>query len=113
MDQPVATYTEDDFERVLAREFPAEDRTHILGVLSQYGAQHWQTASLRVQMACLKLARGNLAKLQEYVAIACKDPRDVLSWAEYSNYGRARGDEQRARAIATDWSELQEWLHRR
>lgn len=102
-------YTESDFQRVLRREFAGEAE-EANALLQQYGSETNHAGPLRVRMACLKLANGNLGQLQRYVQAACGDPRDVLAWAEYRNMWRAKGSEALARAAKLDWQELQEWL---
>ena len=104
-------YTESDFARVLAREFPGCIQ-EAKAVLLQYAKESYHTCPLRVHMACLKLARGDIARLREYVQAACGDPRDVLAWAEYRHTWRAKSSKARAVAVETDWRELQEWLTR-
>jgi hypothetical protein len=47
------------------------------------------------------------------VANACADYRDVLAWAEYPAYMRARTPAAQESAVETDWKQLQEWLHAR
>jgi hypothetical protein len=112
MNQPVATYTEEDFERILMRDYPGPSLKEAKEILGLYGKEKWQIGILRVQMACLKLAAGNVAELQKYVQVACGDFRDVLAWAEYPVYGRAKGNAEKEEAIKTDWAALQEWLLR-
>jgi hypothetical protein len=113
MDQPHGTYTEPDLERIIARDFPRESIPAVKELLSRYGHEDWQREILRVQMACLKCADGDLLELEGAVAEACLDYRDVLSPAEYPTYGRARTDEAKQKAIESDWKQLQSWLNRK
>jgi hypothetical protein len=110
MDQPIPSYTKEDLDRIVARDYPLEVSAEVNAILSActYGG-------IRVRMACLKLASGDIASLRKYVSDACTDYRDVLSWAEYPAYGSAynRGEEATKKAIETDWQELQAWLHRK
>ncbi len=112
MKQPVAKYIEEDFERILRRDFPAEQHAEVRSALDEYGKQDWHRDQLRVRMACLKLASGDLARLRRQVQTACTDYRDVLAWAEYPNYMRARGPAEQQTAIEQDGQQLQAWLHR-
>ena len=112
MAQPVPTYTNEDLERIVTRDFGNERHTEIGNILDKYGTEKSNRDPLRVRMACLKLANGNIDELKKYVEIACQDYRDVLAWAEYSAYMRATNAEQRKEAVEDDWRELQAWLHR-
>ena len=111
MAKPVPAYTDADVARVLARDYATalrEART----VLASYGKETWQPEPIRVHMACLKLAAGNVAELEQYVQRACVDYRDVLAWAEYPAYMKADTPEARGEAMEADRRQLQEWLHR-
>ena len=112
MNQPIGSYTEADFEHVLARDYPAESIPAAKALLERYGSEDLHPGILRVRMACLKLADGDLASLEGWVGLACLDYRDVLSPAEYPTYSRARTPEAKEQAIERDWNQLQAWLHR-
>lgn len=110
MGQKVPEYSYTDLNRVLAREYPGETGKEALSVLGVFSEEQWQGWSLRVHMACLKLARGNIADLKKYVQVACGDPRDVIAWAEYGRYMKAKDPSAKQKATEEDWRELQEWL---
>lgn len=112
MSQKIPEYTEKDFERILLREFPNGEAEEARKVLQAYGKESYQSWPLRVHIACLKLARGDISSLRKYVKAACGDPRDVLLWAEYSRSWNAKGSMAKAQASADDWKELQEWIAR-
>lgn len=112
MDQPVARYEAADLDRVIARDFPNIDAKTVKAALEQYGSEPWHNEPLRVRMACLKLADGDLARLEKYVADALTDYRDVLAWAEYPAYLQAADPDSQRKAIASDWDQLQSWLKR-
>jgi hypothetical protein len=113
MNQPHGTYAEADLERIIARDFPMESIPAVKDFLARYGQESWQRETLRVQMACLKCANGNLKALEGAVAAACADYRDILSEAEYPTYGKARSPEAKEKAIERDWNQLQSWLNRK
>src|SRR5678810_812686 len=113
MNQPHGTYTEADLERIIARDFAPESVPAVKELLSRYGNESWQGEILRVQMACLKCADGDLLELERAVYTACSDSRDVLSPAEYPTYHKARTEEARQKAIERDWNQLQAWLNRK
>jgi hypothetical protein len=112
MNQPHGTYTEADLERIVARDFPKESITAVKDLLARYGQESWQGEILRVQMACLKCANGDLKALEQAVGEACSDYRDILSEAEYPAYGKARSPGAKEKAIESDWNQLQSWLKR-
>ena len=112
MDQPHGTYTDADLERVVARDFAPASIPAVRELLSRYGREDWHREVLRVQMACLKCANGDLRRLEGAVATACRDYRDILSDAEYPTYRKARTPEAKDKAIERDWKQLQSWLNR-
>jgi len=113
MEQQAASYTEADLERVIARDFAPQSIPQVKALLSRYGREDWQREVLRVQMACLKCANGDLEALEREVETACCDYRDVLSPAEYPTYRKARTPEAMQKAIENDWNQLQSWLNRK
>ena len=106
-------YSDADFERVLAREFPVGISLVAcrLFLISVSDVPH--ISILRVRLASLSLASGDLARLRDSVNAACGDPRDVLAWAEYGHAWNARDGAEKRAARKQDWEELQEWLARR
>ncbi len=114
MGQPVPTVSADDVERIIRRDFSAEQYDAIvetLGLLGQWG-------NPRTQLAVLKLAAGNLERLAVYVKAGRSDFRDVLMWAEYPqankkvNTPRWRNEAIREAVYASDWEQYQAWLNR-
>lgn len=63
--------------------FPEGDSAHVLELLDAYGVEPYERERERVQLAILKLSEGSEEKLRELVAVAKRDYRDVLLWAEY------------------------------
>lgn len=108
----IPEYTDADFERVLAREFPDGRAYEARIELLKCGDESPHSSALRVRMACLKLAAGDLTRLRDSVNAACGDPRDVLAWAEYGHSWNARDAAEKRSARKRDWEELQEWLMR-
>ena len=102
MSQPTPTFTDGDFERILARDCPTALHAHVRALLDSYGMEEWHREALRVRMACLKCANGNMDRLREMIGLACADYRDALSAA----------DDEKRTAISKDWAELQTWLKR-
>ena len=113
MDQPVPSYGVGDLDRIIARDYPENVRAEVAAVLAAYGNESSPVGALRVRMACLKLAGGDLGKLKHFVDDALRDYRDVLAGAEYLSYLHAGSAEEREAAIEDDWHELQEWYARK
>jgi len=117
--QPVPDITADDVERIVRRDFPAEDFTPVMAILNEYGTQKWQRASPRVQLAVLKLANGSMTKLRTGIDLAKRDYRDVLVPAEYPfsqkiGYLEVRKliKVERRRIFDSDWKQYEDWLKR-
>jgi hypothetical protein len=55
----------------------------VLEALDGYGVEPYERERERVQLAILNLCAGDEDKVREYVAVAKRDYRDVLLWAEY------------------------------
>jgi hypothetical protein len=108
----VPAYREADLERILARDYSADVLPEIRELLHRYGGESWHREPLRVRMACLKIADGNVPALHQAVEVACRDYRDVLATAEYRHYAAARDAEARRIAIERDGAELRSWLER-
>ena len=75
--------TRDDVLRVIARDFPAHERRHILAVLDQCPDEYWQDARDRVHLAILRLSGGSVEKLQQHVRAVQCDTLDVLRSVEH------------------------------
>ena len=77
--------------------FPKESRTRVLEMLDSYGVESFERERERVQLAILKLSAGSEEKVCEFVAVAKRDYRDVLFWAEYPEESRLDTPEKRER----------------
>jgi hypothetical protein len=60
----------------------------VLEALDGYGTEPYERERERVQLAILSLSAGDEDKVREYVAVAKRDYRDVLLWAEYPTEAR-------------------------
>jgi hypothetical protein len=69
----------------------------VLELLDCYGVEPDERERERVQFAVLKLSGGSEEKVREYVAVAKRDYRDVLFWAEYPEESRLDTPEKRQR----------------
>lgn len=110
MTQPVPSYSHEDLQRIVGRDFPPEQVPQVIAILERYGKEQWQREPLRVRMACLKCASGNVERLAHYVEMAGEDYRDILLEAEYPTYARAKNTSEKEKAISNDWAQLQAWL---
>jgi len=69
----------------------------VLELLDSYGVEPYERERERVQVAILKLSAGSEEKVREYVAVAKRDYRDVLFWAEYPEESKLDTPEKRQR----------------
>lgn len=116
--QPVPEVTEQDVLRIARRDFPPEQLDGVFEVLSRYGAAGWERECDRVRLAALKLAAGNLDKLETMIKMAGRDYRDILAAAEYPAEFRAWGasamkrmsQKEQQQTIDADWEQYQAWF---
>ena len=69
----------------------------MLGLLDKYGIESSERERERVQLAILKLSEANEEKVREFVAVAKRDYRDVLFWADNPEEARLDTPEKRER----------------
>src|SRR6266571_8620923 len=82
---------------VVQKTFPESAHARVLELLDTYGVESYERERERVQLAILKLSEGNEEKLREFFAVAKRDYRDVLFWAEYPEEARLDTPEKRER----------------
>src|SRR5436305_11751023 len=87
----------DEVIAVVQRTFPESAQDRVLALLDTYGVESYERERERVQLAILKLSEGNEEKLREFVAVAKRDYRDVLFWAEYPEVAKLDTPEKRDR----------------
>jgi hypothetical protein len=90
-------YSREDVVAVVQKSFPESSRASILELLDGYGVEPYERERERVQLAILKLSNGSEEKLREFVAVAKRDYRDVLFWAENPEESRLDTPEKRER----------------
>jgi hypothetical protein len=90
-------HTRDQVVAVIQQTFPQSAHSRVLELLDTYGVESYERERERVQLAILKLSEGNEEKLREFVAVAKRDYRDVLFWAEYPEESRLDTPEKRER----------------
>jgi hypothetical protein len=114
--QPIPQVTPDDVERVVCRDFTADEYITVAAMLNEYGTEKWHREPMRVQLAALKVANGSMQKLRACVDSAKRDYRDALTAAEYPAYCkigfrvRELPEKDRRRIIDEDWRQYEEWL---
>src|SRR6266567_4641260 len=82
---------------VVQKTFPEAAHPRVLELRASYGVESYERERERVQLAILKLSEGNEEKLREFVAVAKRDYRDVLFWAEYPEEAKLDTPEKRER----------------
>ena len=90
-------HTRDEVVAVVQKTFPESAHTRVLELLDKYGVESYERERERVQLAILKLSEGNEDKLREFIAVAKRDYRDVLFWAENPAEAKLDTPEKRER----------------
>src|SRR5882724_11751095 len=85
----------DEVVAAIQATFLESSRARVLELLDSYGVESYERERGRVQLAILKLSEGNEEKLREFVAVAKRDYRDVLSWSENPDEARLDTPEKR------------------
>lgn len=93
----IMPHSRDDVVAVVQKTFPESAHNRVLELLDTYGVESYERERERVQLAILKLSEGNEEKLREFVAIAKRDYRDVLFWAEYPEEAKLDTPQKRER----------------
>src|SRR5205807_162194 len=78
----MAAHSRDAVVAAVQKTFPECSHARVLELLDAYGIESYERERERVQLAILKLSEGSEEKLREFVAVAKRDYRDVLFWAE-------------------------------
>jgi hypothetical protein len=116
--QPIPQVTPDDVERIVCRDFMAEEYPAVTAMLGELRTARWHREPTRVQLAVLKVANGSLQKLRACIDSAKRDYRDALAAAGYPAYCkigfrvRELPEKERRRIIDEDWRQYEEWLKR-
>jgi hypothetical protein len=113
MHQPAPNVTHADVERIVRRDFPSEQFEQALAILDEYGKERFHREIDRVQLAVLKLAKGDLVMLRREIDTAKCDYRDILAPAEYPEYRFDTAKlppEIQKEVISKDWQQYTAWL---
>jgi hypothetical protein len=87
----------DEVVAAIQATFPESRLARVLELVDSYGVESCERERERVQLAILKLSGGSEEKLREFVAVAKRDYRDVLFWAENPDEARLDTPEKRER----------------
>jgi hypothetical protein len=90
-------HSRDEVVAAIRATFPESSRSCVLELLDTYGVESCERERERVQLAILKLSAGSEEKLSEFVAVAKRDYRDVLFWAENPEEARLDTPEKKER----------------
>src|SRR5216684_769646 len=90
-------HSRDEVVAVVRKSFPEGAHTRVIELLDTYGVESYERERERVQLAMLKLSGGSEEKLREFLAVAKRDYRDVLFWAENPEEARLDTPEKRER----------------
>jgi hypothetical protein len=91
------SHTREEVIEVVQKTFPRESWSSVIELLDSYGIESYERERERVQPAILKLSEGNEDKLREFVAVAKRDYRNVLFWADNPEEAKLNTPEKRAR----------------
>lgn len=89
----------DDVLASVHATFPESSWAGVLDLLDTYGVEPWERERDRVQIAILQLSEGNEGGLRELLAVAKRDYRDVLFWAEYPEESKIDTPEKREKVL--------------
>ena len=90
-------HSRDEVVASVQATFPMSSWAGVLELLDSYGVEPCERERERVQVAILKLSAGSEEKVREYLALAKRDYRDVLFWAEYPEESKLDTPEKRQR----------------
>jgi hypothetical protein len=114
MSQYVPDVTEEDVERIVRRDYPPDVQAAVREMIRKVEVRE----KPRVILSCLKVAQGDLKRLEGELHDASGWYREIISEAEYPGYTKVwfRIDrlpaEEVDRIIEKDKKQYLEWLHR-
>jgi hypothetical protein len=91
-------HSREDVLAAVRATFPKGSRTRAWEVLDTYGLAAHEQERERVQLAILKLSKGNEEKLRQCVEVAKRDYRDALLLAECAEEAKLDTPEKRQKA---------------
>jgi hypothetical protein len=112
MERPVPKVTQADIERIVRRDFLADQFDQVMQMLGRYQGDDGDVFRIRADV--LKLANRRIELVTVFVDRAILKTGDVINPAEYPaqlKLIRTTSDGLR-RAIDEDWRQYEEWLNR-
>lgn len=114
MDQFVPDVNQEDIERILKRDFPAEAWDALRTMIEQVEVREKD----RVVLACMKCAAGDVGKLKGNLSQAGGYYREIIGEAEYPCYTKKMfridrlSEAEQAKIIEKDKTQYLNWLNR-
>lgn len=114
MGQPAAKISDELLDKLIRREFP-HDIDNVKQKLNTIVSDS-QAGKNRFSAAVLKLANGDLSKIDDLVTKCNYDFRDIVSVAEYPKYsdfdlGEIPADKTK-KIYESDWTKYSDWLNK-
>ncbi len=114
MEQPTAKISDELLDKLIRREFP-NDIDKIKQKLNLINSDS-HAGKNRFSAAVLKLANGDLTKIDDLVVECNYDFRDIVSMAEYplcSDHGFGEIPADKTQEIyGNDWAQYSDWLNK-
>jgi hypothetical protein len=116
------TVIADDVLRIIQRDFPDAIPNEVLAELRVYGPAQYHFEEHRVHAAILKLSNGERERIGQFVQLADKDFRDVLTLAEMPGFSKImlpvqefakRPINEIERITQSDRNQYLEWFNRK
>lgn len=112
----VPEISEEELNFLISREFP-QDIPTVRSLL--VGFEDHFIHENRIKAAIIKLSKGDLDELKNRIEQACRDPRDVVGYAEYPREMEHSGADldnmarnQLNSLKLADWKEYEEWRNK-
>jgi hypothetical protein len=113
--------TAEDVERIVKRDFPAEEFAPVMAILNEYVARFNDDPS-PVRLAVLKLADGNVERLRALIESAKSDYRDIVLAAIVPSYLKIGGilrqgkqdlpERTKRKIFESERQQYEDWLQR-
>jgi hypothetical protein len=119
--EPSPERTAEDVERIVRRDFPAEEFADVMAILNEY-VPRYNDKPFAVQLAALKLADGNVPRLRTEIESAKRDYRDVIMPAVCPSYSKIGGilrqdrrgpsERERRKVFESERRQYEDWIKR-
>jgi hypothetical protein len=119
--EPSPERTAEDVERIVRREFPAEEFADVMAILNEY-VPRYNDRPFTVQLAALRLANGSVPRLRNAIESARLDYRDVIMPAVCPSYSKIGGilrkdrrgpsERERRKIFESERQQYEDWIKR-